>query len=136
MKAIKKTAVGDPAFTLRTSSFLPADEYRHVYNKHVICVTDSKGYAQPDNKDIAKLRVDATDGFIPLWGKDVSLNWRFNKSFGSFFKDPDAAKNGIRKLFGQAIMAWGDACPVKFHEVKDAWDFEIHMHQADCDNTG
>jgi hypothetical protein len=136
MKTIKKAVVGNPDFVLKTSSFLPAEEYRHVYNGHVICVTDSKGYAQPDNVDIAKLRVDATDGFIPLWGKGVSLNWRFSKSFGSFFKNPEAAKNGVRKLFGEAIMGWKDACPVKFREVKDAWDFEINMHQVDCDDSG
>jgi hypothetical protein len=136
MKTTKKAIVKNPALELKTSSFLPAKEYRHVYNKHVICVTDAKGYAQPDNNDIARIRVDATDGFIPLWDKNVSLNWRFNKSFGSQFKDPEAAKANIRTLFGEAIVAWKDACPIKFHEVKDAWDFEITMHREDCDNSG
>lgn len=132
----KKTTTAESCFELKTSSFLPAKEYRHVYNEKVICVTDSKGYAQPDNMDLAKIRVDATDGFIPLWDKGVSLNWRFSKSFDSYFKDPKAAKNGVRELFGQAIMAWKDACPIKFHEVKDAWDFEITMHGEDCDKSG
>lgn len=136
MKATKKSTAKNPAFDLKTSSFLPANEYRHIYNKHVICVTDSKGHAQPDNRDLTEIRVDATDGFIPLWDKDVSLNWRFSKSFGSYFKHPDAAKVSVRKLFGEAIVAWKDACPVKFHEVKDAWDFEIAMHKEDCDNSG
>ena len=132
----RATAKANPDFDLKTNSFLPAEEYRHVYNRHVICVTDSKGYAQPENVDLAKLRVDATDGFIPLWSKDVSLNWRFNKSFARFFKKPEAAKNGVRQLFGEAILAWKDACPIKFHEVKDGWDFEIAMHREDCDDTG
>ena len=136
MKSTKKLSVENSAFELKTTSFLPAEEYRHVYNKHVICVTDAKGYAQPDNKNLAELRVDSSDGFIPLWDKTVSLNWRFNKSFGSQFRNGDAAKAGIRKLFGEAIMAWGDACPIKFHEVKDNWDFEVAMHKEDCDNSG
>ena len=136
MKTVKKSKSENTAFELKTSSFLPAEEFRHVYNKHVICVTDTRGYAQPDNKNVAELRVDASDGFIPLWDKGVSLNWRFNKSFGSHFKDGEAAKAGIRKLFGEAIMAWDDACPIKFHEVKDNWDFEIAMHKEDCDDSG
>jgi len=136
MKATKSTGVKNDAFELKATSFLPAKEYRHVYNKHVICVTDSKGYPQPDNKDIIKIRVDSSNGFIPLWDKGVSLNWRFNKSFKSHFKKPDAAKEGVRRLFGEAIVAWGDACPIKFHEDDDAWDFEISMHKTDCDDSG
>ena len=136
MKITKKATLKNPAFELKTSSFLPATEFRHVYSKRVICVTDSKGFAEPDNMDLTRIRVDASDGFIPLWDKDVSLNWRFNKSFGSQFKAPVAAKDNIRKLFGEAIIKWGEACPVKFHEVKDNWDFEITMHREDCDNTG
>ncbi|SCY78753.1 matrixin family metalloprotease [Flavobacterium anhuiense] len=124
------------AFDLDATTFLPAKEFRHIYNKKVICVTDSKGYAEPNNQDPAKIRVDATDGFIPLWDLGVSLNWRFSKSFDTYFKNPEAAKHGVRKLFGEAILAWKDSCPVKFREVRDAWDFEISMHREDCDNTG
>src|SRR5881398_2959750 len=123
MKAKSTSVKANSDFDLKTTSFLPAKEYRHVYNKHVICVTDSKGYPQPDNKDIIKIRVDSSNGFIPLWDKGVSLNWRFNKSFKNHFKKPDAAKEGVRRLFGEAIVAWGDACPIKFHEDDDAWDF-------------
>lgn len=135
MKA-KKTTTTESNFDLKTTSFLPAEEYRHIYNKKVICVTDSQGYAQPDNMDLHKIRVDATDGFIPLWDTGVSLNWRFSKSFDTYFKNPQAAKEGVRKLFGEAILSWQDACPIKFREVKDAWDFEITMHGEDCDNSG
>lgn len=136
MKSTKTSIVKNTAFELKTSSFLPAEEYRHVYNKNVICVTDSKGYAQPDNRDLTEIRVDSSNGFIPLWDKGVSLNWRFNRSFGSYFKNAEAAKAGIRNLFGEAIVAWKDACPIKFHEVKDAWDFEIAMHKENCNNSG
>ncbi len=136
MKTRKKTTAKNPDLELKTSSFLPPDGNRHVYNKHVICVTDSKGFAHPDNKDLAEIRVDSSDGFIPVWDKGVTLNWRFNKSFGSHFKKPEAAKAQIKKLFGEAIVAWKDACPIKFHEDNDAWDFEIAMHNTDCDNSG
>jgi len=136
MKTTKKPIVTNPDFELKTSSFLPDIKYRHVYNKHVICVTDSKGFPQPDNKDLTEIRVDSSNGFIPLWDKGVTLNWRFNKSFSKPFKKPDAAKAGIRKLLGEAIVAWKDACPIKFHEDNDAWDFEIAMHKTDCDDSG
>src|SRR6478672_7631962 len=102
MKSKSTSVKANPDFDLKTTSFLPAEEYRHVYNTHVICVTDSKGYAQPENVDLAKLRVDATDGFIPLWSKDVSLNWRFNLLFDRFLRSPEAAKNGVFRLFGEA----------------------------------
>jgi hypothetical protein len=123
-------------FELITTSFLPDEKHRHVYKKHVICVTDSKGCANPDDKDQLELRLDATYGVIPLWEKGVTINWRFNKSFGSYFAKPEAAKAGIKQLLGKAILAWQDACPVKFHEDNDAWDFEIAMHQEDCDASG
>ncbi|WP_208730528.1 matrixin family metalloprotease [Flavobacterium foetidum] len=132
----KKTPTTDSAFDLNTATFLPAEEYRHIYNNKVICVTDSKGYPEPDNRNPNKIRVDATDGFIPLWDFGVVLNWRFSKSFDSYFKNPETAKNGVRDLFLQATTGWKDACPVKFHEVKDGWDFEIDMHIEDCDKSG
>ncbi|OXB15150.1 matrixin family metalloprotease [Flavobacterium reichenbachii] len=132
----KKTTTTDSVFDLNTSTFLPAEEYRHVYNNKIICVTDSKGYPEPDNWSPTKIRVEATDGFIPLWDIGVSLNWRFSKSFDSYFKNPEAAKNGVRNLFVQAAVGWKEACPIKFHEVKDGWDFEIDMHTEDCDTSG
>lgn len=136
MKISKKAKPLNEAFELTTDTFLPAMEYRHIYNKHVVCVTDARGYAQPGNKSLFDLRVDASDGFIPLWDKGVTLNWRFSKSFASYFKNPDAAKQGVKQLLGKAIAAWGAACPVKFKENNDAWDFEIDMHKEDCDASG
>ncbi|WP_396158898.1 matrixin family metalloprotease [Flavobacterium sp.] len=133
MKTTKKI---NTDFELQTTSFLPIEEQLHIYNNHVICVTDSKGYALPKNRDLKEIRVDASNGFIPLWEQGVTLNWRFEKSFGSYFKNPDVAKAGIRGLFGEAILAWKDACPIKFHEDNDVWDFEIAMHQQDCNPSG
>lgn len=136
MKSTKKVSVKNKDFELKTNSFLPPIGYRHVYNKKVICVTDSKGYPHPDNKDLTEIRVDSSNGIIPLWDKGVTLNWRFKKTFSLHFKSPEAAKENIRKLIGEAIVAWKDACPIKFHEDNDAWDFEIAMHDSDCDNSG
>lgn len=140
MKTTKKTNIKKEDFELNDNSFLPIEEYLHKYknnkNKDVICITDSKGYSQPDGKDLFEIRLDSSNGFIPLWEKGVTLNWRFSKSFGSYFNKPDAAKAGVRKLLGEAISAWQDACPIKFHEDNDAWDFEIAMHQKNCNNNG
>lgn len=138
MPTTKKSLAANPDFELNSSSFLPDEAHRHVYGpkKNIICVTDAKGYAQPDNKDIREIRVDSSNGYIPLWDKGVILNWRFNKSFNSHFKKPEAAKKGIRNLIGEALINWGDACPIKFHESRDNWDFEIAMHASDCDASG
>lgn len=136
MKPTKKTNTKNQDFELNDSSFLPKEEYLHKYNNNIICITDSKGYPQPNNKDLFEIRVDSSNGFIPLWEKGVIINWRFSKSFGSYFVKPEAAKTGVRKLLGEAISAWQDACPVKFHEDNDAWDFEIAMHQKNCNDNG
>jgi len=109
----------------------------HVYQKHV-CITDSRGYPTHRNRSPFDIRVDATDGFIPLWAEGVTLRWRFQeRGIRQFFADPDAAKANIRSLFGEALAAWGDAAPVRFTQEDDAADFEIVMRTADdCDDSG
>jgi hypothetical protein len=53
------------------------------------------------------------------------------------FRNPTAAKASIRRLLGEALLAWGDAVPVKFAEKRDAWDFEIVVRRSDdCDASG
>jgi hypothetical protein len=38
---------------------------------------------------------------------------------------------------GEALLAWGDAAPIKFAQQEDVWDFEIIMRRADdCDVNG
>ena len=37
---------------------------------------------------------------------------------------------------GTALLAWGDAAPVKFAEREDAWDFEIVMRPDQCNANG
>ena len=55
----------------------------------------------------------------------------------SNFQNPAAAKAEIRKLLGEAVLAWDTSAPVKFAERNDAWDFEIVVRKADnCDVNG
>lgn len=110
----------------------------HLYNNHVICVTDARGFKTHRNRSSLEIRVDATDGFIPLWEEGVTLRYRFNKrSIQRYFEDPESAKAEILQLFGEALAAWGDAAPVKFSHDENLPDFEIVMIQsADCDASG
>ncbi len=110
----------------------------HVYNKKVVCITDSRGFATHRNMSPLEIRVDATDGFIPLWAEDVTIRYRFrDRSIQRYFEDPDAAKTAILNLFGEALDAWGDAAPVRFKYDEDASDFEFVMMQStDCDSNG
>ena len=109
----------------------------HVFGKGVRCDTETRGYATPRGRSPLEIVLDASEGFIPLWAKDTTLRWRFRERSFQFFEDPEAAKTAIEELLGDALLAWGDAAPVKFAERNDAWDFEIVMRQADdCDISG
>jgi hypothetical protein len=109
----------------------------HVFGKGFVCDTDTRGYATPRGRSPLEIVVDASEGFIPLWATDTTLRWRFREHSLKFFQNPSAAKTDIRRLLGEALLAWGNAKPVKFAERKDAWDFEIVMRQnADCDING
>lgn len=109
----------------------------HVYGDRNRCATDTRGFATPRNLSPFEIVVDASDGFVPLWDEHVTLRWRFNESSFGYFEDPSAAKAAIEELFGQALMAWGEAVPVKFAKRDHAWDFEILMQQGDdCDING
>ncbi|MEV6493504.1 matrixin family metalloprotease, partial [Actinoplanes sp. NPDC051633] len=109
----------------------------NVFGNGVVCDTDSRGYPTPQDRDPADLVVDASEGFIPLWARDVTLRWRFQQRSLSVFVNPDAAAAAIRELFGEALLAWGDAAPVKFAQRDDAWDFEIVVKGIDdCSPNG
>jgi len=113
------------------------EPFVHIYHKGVVCETDKRGYASPQDRGPAELAVDATEGFIPLWAADVTLRWRFQQRSMTIFRDPVAAKNYLRNLFGQALLLWGDAVPIRFTEAHDAWDFEIVMNaQERCSTSG
>jgi hypothetical protein len=109
----------------------------HVLGKGVICDTDTRGYATPRNRSPLEIRVDATEGFIPLWAKDMTLRWRFQERSMNGFENRNAAGTAIRELLGEAHLAWGDAAPIRFTERDDAWDFEIVIRESDlCNPSG
>ncbi len=103
----------------------------HVYGNSQVCSTNSRGYPTPENRSPAEIVLDASEGFIPLWSESVTLRWRFNEDSMRYFQNPEASKDGIRQLWGEALLAWGDAAPVKFKETNDAWDFEVAMRPSD-----
>ncbi len=109
----------------------------HVYGRGFRCDTDTRGHAMPGGRPPVEIVVDASEGFVPLWAKGVTLRWRFRESSLKAFANPAKAKTAIRKLFGDALLAWGDAAPVKFAERTDNYDFELVVKKNDdCDSTG
>ena len=109
----------------------------HICGPHIRCKTDTIGHATPENRGPLDLVLDATEGFIPLWDKGVTLRWRFQEQSLTHFADIAAAKITMRTVVGRAVLAWGDAAPVKFTERTDAWDFEIVANESDdCDVNG
>ena len=111
--------------------------HAHVFGHGHRCKTDTVGFPRPENRSPFELVVDASEGFIPLWEKETILRWRFQEQSLIHFSSPSAAKTAIRTLLGNALLAWGDAVPVKFAERNDAWDFEIVVRESeDCDING
>jgi hypothetical protein len=115
----------------------------HRYGKKIgkeyskICRTDSRGYATPDNQNPAEIVVDSSQGFIPLWEKNQVLCWQFNEESLAAFENPNAAQTNFKKLFAEAVLAWGDAAPIRFTQVNSAWDFEVvFRRQDDCYGGG
>ncbi len=116
--------------------FAVAEQGTHKLGPKVACDTDRKGFATPNNLSPTEIVLDASEGFVPLWAKGVTLHWRFNEASMGYFQNPEAAKNAIRQLFSEAVLAWGDAAPIKFKETDDVWDFQIVMRSADNCNGG
>lgn len=105
----------------------------HMLRKGVICRTDYR----PKKRSPFEIVLDATDGFIPLWDRNLVLRWRFNNASLSVFRRPDVIASRIREILGAAIMAWGDAAPIRFDENADNSDFEIVMKRfPDCTPQG
>jgi hypothetical protein len=114
-----------------------AEEQTHILRPGAVCDTDPRGHALPRGRSPLEIVVDASEGFIPLWAKNTTLRWRFRERSMSYFANPTAAKKELRKLLGEAILAWGTAAPVKFTEDVDVYDFELVMRKAaDCDAAG
>ena len=129
----------DTAFQLRKDG-KPTRESNsrvHLLGPGKVCDTEARGHSRPRGMSPAKIVVDASEGFIPLWTKGTILRWRFRERSMQHFANPAAAKNGIRKLLGESLLEWGKASPVKFKEDDDLWDFEVVMRKSDdCDASG
>gem|GEM_PF-5465980 len=70
-------------------------------------------------------------------GQGHNATLTISRTFITRFESPSAAKTAIRKLLGKALLACGDAAPIKFSEQNDAWDFEIAVRDSDrCISTG
>ena len=112
----------------------------HVYRTGTtkrVCRTDTRGFPQPQGRSPLEIVVDASGGFVPLWEPNTVLRYRFQRRSMAQFRNPEAAKAAIRRLLGEALMAWGDAAPVRFAERSSACDFEIVVRNADdCDLNG
>jgi hypothetical protein len=111
----------------------------HLYGKDlkVKCITEGRGYKTPGNRPPAKLVLEASPGYVPLWKEGQMLRWRFQESSMSRFEDPDAAKNAVKDLMVEALQAWGKAAPIKFTQDNDLWDFEIVLKNTDeCEGGG
>lgn len=98
----------------------------------IICATDVRGFAIPENHDPFDIVVDAKDGVIPLWAQGSTLRWRFqDRSFDVYFEKPHAAKLAAKRMFAKGYVAWGDAAPVRFIYDEQIWDFEIVVARQD-----
>lgn len=112
----------------RKDAITDFESSHHIFHNGNVCETDSLGHSDPlVPRSPTELVVDATDGFIPLWQRNVVLRWRFQDRSMSVFRDPEAAAGYVRDIFAEGIMLWSDAVPIKFKEVGigDVWDFEI-----------
>jgi hypothetical protein len=113
-----------------------ASDY-HLLGPGIICDTETRGRKMPGGRSVLEIVLDASDGFIPLWEKDVKLQWRFQERSLEVFEDPVAAKTEIEALLGEALAQWGDAAPIRLSKEDDAWDFEIVVRPADnCNAVG
>lgn len=113
------------------------DSEVHVFGNGIVCATDTRGHDTPGGRSRFDLWLDATEGHIPLWAKGVTLRWRFQEQSFEPFEDPAGVQSEIRRLLGEAVMAWGNAAPVKFTERKDNWDFEVAIREHDrCSPKG
>jgi hypothetical protein len=136
----RKAADGGDPFARRPPEEVPPglEPLVHFIRKGVRCDTERRGHAIPRGESPERIVIDATEGFIPLWAKNMVLRWRIRESSLLTFANPAAARAAIERLLADAILAWGDAAPVKFAQRDDdAWDFEVVVRNGDdCDVSG
>jgi hypothetical protein len=79
----------------------------------------------------------APDGVVSLWEPDVTLRWRFRQASLDVFQNPGAVAARVEELLSKALLAWGEAVPVRFSRQEDNTDFEIVVRSNDdCDING
>jgi hypothetical protein len=109
----------------------------HVMRDGVVCDTERRGHPTPQGRSPTRIVVDASEGFVPLWAPDTILRWRFRERSIKAFEDSGATEAAIEQLLAEALLAWGDAAPVRFTKDNDVWDFEIVVRQGDeCSLSG
>lgn len=140
VKGEPRSAGSADVFAKQSSPAPQADPhiYRPIGSSHgVVCDTERRGQATPRGRSPLELVLHAPQGFIPLWDAESTLQWCFRRESLAAFADPAAAEAGIRTLFGEALLAWGDAAPVRFAEAEEGWDFEIVVRNGDnCTPNG
>lgn len=125
-----------PALLERAAS-TASQSHDHLIADGVICATEGRGFTRADNASIAEIVVDASEGFIPLWQPNTVLRWRFQERSVQQYVRPGDMKAAIEALLAEAILAWGDAAPIKFSHNADAYDFEIVVKDQDqCNPKG
>ena len=107
------------------------NESIHKLKQNAVCSTDDRGFATPENKSPTEIVLDASEGFIPLWKYGTTLRWCFDETALNSISNSAEVKEDVRSLLIQAIMAWGDAAPVKFKEERESYDFKIIVHDSD-----
>jgi len=108
----------------------------HLIRPGVRCATENRARHVSHGDNLFEIVV-GTEGFIPLWADGVTLRWRFQEASFQLYADPVGLKAAVQTFFAKAILAWGDAAPIKFVYQPDGWDFEIVMRNVDdCDPAG
>ena len=109
--------------------------HRHAHG--IICTTDSLGFPTAGNRSPVEIVVDASEGFIPLWDEGMILRWKFDETSLSMFSEPEKLQNYVRELFGEALLRWGEAAPLRFSENSKGWDFKVRVEVDDnCNPNG
>lgn len=135
-----KNSPPPPAVEITSDCFLPNEAaspftkalielHRYGKNNLNLCSTEKRGFKTPGDRKPAEIVVDASEGFIPLWEINRTLHYRFNEQSLRYFQSPAKARSAILTLFGEAILAWGEASPIAFCENTDTYDFEIFMNR-------
>ena len=130
-------SLDDNPFELIDPDTEAQDEQVHVIRKDVVCTTEPKGHKTPKGASLLEILLNAPNGFIPLWAPKTTLRWRFQEASLRRYARPEAVKIEVETLLGEALLAWGDAVPVKFEQADELWDFEIVVRDSDnCSPRG